>query len=120
MTSPVPPRVPSPVPLRQALRLWLKLGLIGFGCGAARPRPPVPGRRAGRDTGDLVHLLAVIRVHPGGSPLVKANQDKLAYTGPLTVITAAVALMRFPRNPIEVIAACAVVGLLVKWPGVPG
>ena len=92
-----------------------------------------------------------------GGPLVEATQDKLAYTGPLTAITAAVvgvvlnlalffaghvlwpqglagpldtgaaviavaaavALMRFRRNPIEVIAACAVAGLLVKWLGVP-
>ena len=40
--------------------------------------------------GHVLHLPAVVRLHPAGGPLVEATHGKLGFTAPLSAITAAV------------------------------
>lgn len=78
------------IPFREALRFRLKLGFISVGGPA--------GQFA------LMHAGLVESTHDGDIKLCS----------PLTGIAAALALQRFKRSVLEVIAACAVTGRLLK------
>jgi chromate transporter len=78
-----PPRAADHGGGLRRLRRWLPATDV-------RRRPSLPGRCGRGEPGHLVHLPAVVPVHPAGGPLVESTHGEMKFTAPLTAITAAV------------------------------
>jgi chromate transporter len=68
--------------------LIMVVAFVGFVGGwleaGARARCAVPRRRAGGERGDLLHLPAVVRVHPRRRAAGRGHARRLGFTAPLS------------------------------------
>ena len=125
----VEPQPPSPVSLRDALRFWLKLGFIGFGGPAGQiaiMHQELVERRRWISERRFLHALNYCMLLPGpeaqqlttylGWLMHRTRGGILA--GALFVLPSLfilIALFRFKRDVVEVIAACALLGLALHY-----
>ena len=107
---------PARVTLSQAIRYWLKLGLVSFGGslveathGDLKFTPALTAITAAV-VGVILNLALFFGYHVLWPQGFSGTVDRVSA---LIALAASVALLRYERGVIEVIAVCALVGLIV-------